>query len=85
MEHSGLNSSSSCPPVPKISRRNRDVECYGEGCYRIYHCCCLMDVFSLLQQLSEALKKFHFGKWKLNEGDGAFYGPKIDIKIWDAL
>lgn len=27
-----------------------------------------------------------FGKpWKLNEGDGAFYGPKIDITITDAL
>lgn len=27
-----------------------------------------------------------FGKeWKINEGDGAFYGPKIDITITDAL
>ena len=27
-----------------------------------------------------------FGKpWKLNVGDGAFYGPKIDIKVFDAL
>lgn len=24
-------------------------------------------------------------KWELNPGDGAFYGPKIDIKIGDAL
>lgn len=24
-------------------------------------------------------------KWSLNEGDGAFYGPKIDITICDAL
>ncbi|KAK9171429.1 Threonyl-tRNA synthetase [Cryptosporidium meleagridis] len=23
--------------------------------------------------------------WKLNPGDGAFYGPKIDIMLWDAL
>ena len=23
--------------------------------------------------------------WKLNPGDGAFYGPKIDIKLHDAL
>jgi len=37
------------------------------------------------KQLSEALEKFHPGKWELNEGDGAFYGPKIDIKIRDAL
>ncbi|GJJ16106.1 hypothetical protein Clacol_010385 [Clathrus columnatus] len=37
------------------------------------------------KQLSEALEKFQPGKWSLNEGDGAFYGPKIDIKIKDAL
>ena len=24
-------------------------------------------------------------KYKINEGDGAFYGPKIDIHIKDAL
>merc|ERR1712157_259544 len=24
-------------------------------------------------------------KWKLNAGDGAFYGPKIDIKLFDSL
>jgi threonyl-tRNA synthetase len=24
-------------------------------------------------------------KWKLNPGDGAFYGPKIDISVFDAL
>ena len=36
------------------------------------------------KQLEEALNKF--GKpWKLNPGDGAFYGPKIDIKVYDAL
>ena len=34
--------------------------------------------------LTDALNKF--GKpWKLNPGDGAFYGPKIDIKVFDAL
>lgn len=36
----------------------------------------------------EALKKAldSLGKpWKLNPGDGAFYGPKIDIKLYDAL
>lgn len=34
--------------------------------------------------LEAALNKF--GKpWKLNPGDGAFYGPKIDIKVFDAL
>lgn len=34
--------------------------------------------------LSEALNAF--GKpWQINEGDGAFYGPKIDITVFDAL
>ncbi len=34
--------------------------------------------------MKEALDAF--GKpWKLNPGDGAFYGPKIDIKVFDAL
>ena len=34
--------------------------------------------------LNEALKKF--GKqFKINHGDGAFYGPKIDIKLFDAF
>jgi threonyl-tRNA synthetase len=34
--------------------------------------------------LTEALN--NTGKpWSLNEGDGAFYGPKIDITVYDAL
>ncbi|KAJ7953654.1 threonine--tRNA ligase, mitochondrial [Quillaja saponaria] len=34
--------------------------------------------------LREALNEF--GKpWQINEGDGAFYGPKIDISVSDAL
>lgn len=34
--------------------------------------------------LKQALKKF--GKdYKLNEGDGAFYGPKIDVKLFDVF
>jgi threonyl-tRNA synthetase len=34
--------------------------------------------------LADALNRF--GKpWKYNHGDGAFYGPKIDIKVFDAL
>jgi threonyl-tRNA synthetase len=36
-------------------------------------------------QLREALTKFRGNDWELNEGDGAFYGPKIDITISDAL
>ncbi|KAJ3216922.1 threonyl-tRNA synthetase [Dinochytrium kinnereticum] len=38
--------------------------------------------------LEAALIKFQkdFGyKWELNPGDGAFYGPKLDIRISDAL
>lgn len=35
-------------------------------------------------QLKESLNEF--GKpWQENPGDGAFYGPKIDIKLFDAL
>ncbi|XP_041999245.1 threonine--tRNA ligase, mitochondrial 1-like [Salvia splendens] len=34
--------------------------------------------------LTEALNEF--GKpWEINEGDGAFYGPKIDISVSDAM
>jgi len=37
-------------------------------------------------QLAEALNEFvGIGNWKVNPGDGAFYGPKIDIKVYDAL
>jgi threonyl-tRNA synthetase len=25
------------------------------------------------------------GGWKVNPGDGAFYGPKVDIKVMDAM
>eukprot|EP00397_Hematodinium_sp_SG-2012_P008212 GEMP01008267.1.p1 GENE.GEMP01008267.1~~GEMP01008267.1.p1 ORF type:complete len:868 (+),score=204.98 GEMP01008267.1:430-3033(+) len=34
--------------------------------------------------LKDALDE-HGHKWTLNPGDGAFYGPKIDIKLMDAL
>jgi threonyl-tRNA synthetase len=34
--------------------------------------------------LKDSLDKFGYD-WKLNPGDGAFYGPKIDITISDAL
>lgn len=39
-------------------------------------------------KLTEALDEFTAngnGQWELNPGDGAFYGPKIDITISDAL
>merc|ERR1711871_1478266 len=37
-------------------------------------------------QLEEALNEFAgVGNWKVNAGDGAFYGPKIDIKVFDAM
>lgn len=35
-------------------------------------------------KLEEALNKWG-GPWEVNPGDGAFYGPKIDIMISDAL
>lgn len=35
--------------------------------------------------LEAALNEHYPGKWTLNPGDGAFYGPKIDIRIQDAL
>ena len=35
--------------------------------------------------MTNALNKYYPGKWELNPGDGAFYGPKIDITIKDAL
>ena len=31
------------------------------------------------------LKKYGEGNFEINEGDGAFYGPKIDLKMKDAL
>ncbi|MDD3296284.1 MAG: threonine--tRNA ligase [Candidatus Omnitrophica bacterium] len=34
--------------------------------------------------LEDVLKKKNFS-YKINKGDGAFYGPKIDIKLTDAL
>lgn len=36
------------------------------------------------KQLAESLDEFG-DKWEYNHGDGAFYGPKIDITIMDAL
>lgn len=39
-------------------------------------------------KLKEALDNFTASggrQWELNEGDGAFYGPKIDIELFDAL
>jgi len=40
------------------------------------------------KQLEEQLNEFKAetgSEWKLNPGDGAFYGPKIDIHIKDAI
>lgn len=36
-------------------------------------------------QLRQALTRFKGDDWTVNPGDGAFYGPKIDITIADAL
>lgn len=36
--------------------------------------------------MTDALNEFAGkGNWKVNPGDGAFYGPKIDIKVFDAM
>jgi threonyl-tRNA synthetase len=35
--------------------------------------------------LPQKQPKFKAMKWTLNPGDGAFYGPKIDIQLTDAL
>ncbi|MGH0162123.1 UNVERIFIED_CONTAM: hypothetical protein FKN15_042435 [Acipenser sinensis] len=43
------------------------------------HIFCTME-----QQLESSLNEFG-EKWVLNPGDGAFYGPKIDIEIKDAI
>ncbi|KAF5026766.1 hypothetical protein F66182_1120 [Fusarium sp. NRRL 66182] len=40
------------------------------------------------KKLEEALESFHKKtgvSWEFNPGDGAFYGPKIDITVYDAL
>jgi threonyl-tRNA synthetase len=37
------------------------------------------------KSLETALKNFCGDKWKLNPGDGAFYGPKIDIHVLDVM
>lgn len=38
-----------------------------------------------LHQALDSFKAAGGSDWELNEGDGAFYGPKIDITISDAL
>jgi threonyl-tRNA synthetase len=37
------------------------------------------------KSLENALKIFCGDNWKLNPGDGAFYGPKIDIHVLDVM
>lgn len=37
------------------------------------------------EQLRKALTRFKGDDWTINPGDGAFYGPKIDIRIADAF
>ncbi|KAL9622989.1 MAG: hypothetical protein Q9160_002707 [Pyrenula sp. 1 TL-2023] len=36
-------------------------------------------------RLKDALNRFKGNDWTIDEGDGAFYGPKIDITISDSL
>lgn len=49
------------------------------------YCRKISHTFAVYQQLKVALDKNYQGKWDMNPGDGAFYGPKIDITIRDAL
>jgi threonyl-tRNA synthetase len=37
------------------------------------------------EQLKQALQGFRGEDWVLNPGDGAFYGPKIDVTVNDAM
>lgn len=37
-----------------------------------------------MQQLAESLDEFG-GKWELNPGDGAFYGPKVGVTEIDVM
>lgn len=37
------------------------------------------------EQLKQALQAFRGDNWVLNPGDGAFYGPKIDVTVNDAM
>lgn len=37
------------------------------------------------EQLKQALQAFRGNNWVLNPGDGAFYGPKIDVIVNDAI
>jgi len=37
------------------------------------------------EQLKQALQEFRGDDWVLNPGDGAFYGPKIDVAVNDAM
>ena len=44
-----------------------------------------LDLWAMAEkQLEDALNRFG-APWTVNPGDGAFYGPKIDIKLMDAL
>jgi threonyl-tRNA synthetase len=45
----------------------------------------LADWDSAEAKLKESLHAFRGEDWEMNEGDGAFYGPKIDVTISDAL
>jgi len=44
-----------------------------------WHC-----VLCNVQQLAESLDEFG-GKWELNPGDGAFYGPKVGVTEIDIM
>ena len=39
-----------------------------------------------MKEIQKAVNHFLRGEYdKINEGDGAFYGPKIDVKLMDVF
>ncbi|ARF10514.1 threonyl-tRNA synthetase [Hokovirus HKV1] len=45
--------------------------------------CGSIDTWSRAESILKEVLDNNFENWKINEGDGAFYGPKIDIHIQD--
>ena len=44
-----------------------------------------LDIWDTAEQILQEELERSGKKWSLNSGDGAFYGPKIDVKIKDSL
>jgi hypothetical protein len=82
-DSSGLSSDSSFRPGLRTSSVKSPR---GTLLRRLVTVACTRNLgLTSVQQLKKSLEKHHPGNWELNPGDGAFYGPKIDITIRDAL